>query len=198
MNRNITATILIVLAVGVYFTVTKNMLADVQAVKAVNDQYTTAIAQADQLVKVRDQVLANYKSLSDDDRARLDRMLPSTVDNVRLVIDLNSVAVKHGFTLKSIQAKANSSTSGPNGAPQPVQSVANSAASAASGSIPNPTLDSVDVSFSVTAPYLQFISFMQDLEADLRVIDITHLSVTGSDNGVYDFGVQMKTYWLRQ
>jgi hypothetical protein len=54
------------------------------------------------------------------------------------------------------------------------------------------------VSFNVTAPYQQFISFMQDLEASLRVMDLTHLTVSANDTGTYDFGVQLTTYWLRQ
>ena len=193
MNRNITALILIVLAVGVYFTVTKGALADAQAVKAVNDQYSSAIASAEKLIQTRDQVLKDYNNLSADDRDRLDKMIPSTVDNIRLVIDLNSVALRHGFSLKDIKAVA--SSDGQKAAPAPAVAASKTAAS---GGISIPTLDTVDVSFSVTAPYSDFISFLQDLEASLRIMDVTHLTVTASDSGVYSFGVQLKTYWLRQ
>jgi Tfp pilus assembly protein PilO len=187
MNRNITAVILIVLAVGIYATFTRGLLDDASTVKAMNDQYISAMNNAAKLISTRDQVLKSYNDISADDRDRIDKMIPDTVDNIRLIIDLNSVALRHGFSLKNITATAKSGSSGP--APSHDASVA---------SIATPTLDTVAVSFSVTAPYQQFISFMQDLEASLRVMDVTHLTVSANDSGTYDFGVQLNTYWLRQ
>ena len=197
MNRNITATILVVLAIGIYLTVTKGMLADANAVQQVNVQYSTAIDSADQLIQVRDQVLKNYNGLSQDDRDRLDKMIPNTVDNIRLIIDLNSVALRHGFSLRNIKAVAGANAqngNGTSGSTAPVM-LSNNAANA--NVIATPVLDTVTVSFSVSAPYLQFISFMQDLEADLRIMDLTHLTMSANDTGTYDYNVEFKTYWMR-
>lgn len=195
MNRNITATILIVLGIGIYFTVTKNLMTEANAVKAVNTQYTSAIQSAEQLIKVRDQVLKDFNNVSQDDRDRLSKMLPATVDNIRLVIDLNSVALQHGFSLRNIKAVASS-------AQKPGVQTSTAPAVGPAGInranlIPTPVLDTVTVSFSVTAPYLQFISLLQDLEANLRIMDVTHLTLTANDSGTYDWNVELKTYWLR-
>jgi Tfp pilus assembly protein PilO len=195
MNRNITATILIVLAIGIYFTVTQGIIAEAGSVKAVNDQYISAIANAQKLISVRDQVLKDYNSISQDDRDRLDKIVPNTVDNIRLIIDLNSVALRHGFSLKNIKATA-SSAQGRN--PSATSQSAAASASQSGTVIATPTLDTVAISFSVTAPYLQFISLLQDLEANLRIMDLTNLTVTANDTGTYDFNVELKTYWLRQ
>jgi len=192
MNRNITATILFVLALAIYFTYTSGVWTDANAVKAVNDQYTGAIASAQKLISVRDTVLKEYNNISADDQANLDKMLPSTVDNIRLIIDLNNVALQHGFSLKNITAAATADKSATGG-----NSGVNSSNNSNSG-ISAPSLDTVAVSFSVSAPYQQFISFMQDLEANLRIMDITHLTVSANDTGTYDFSVQLNTYWLRQ
>ncbi len=204
MNRNITATILIVLAAGIYFTVTKGILADAKAVQEVNTQYSSAIDGADQLIKVRDQVLKNYNNLSQDDRDRLNKMLPNTVDNIRLIIDLNSVALKHGFSLRNIKATASTGTQKGGAVPSVVAPVMpanpmqmNSAANARANIIATPILDTVTVSFGVSAPYLQFISLMQDLEANLRIMDLTHLTMSANDTDTYDFSVEFKTYWMR-
>jgi len=193
MNRNITAIILIALAAGIYFTVTQSMWADASAVKTVNDQYVSAIANAARLVSVRDKVLQDYNNVSQNDRDRLDKMLPSTVDNIRLIIDLNNVAVQHGLSLKGIKAAANTPA---DTAANPIAPTSN--AGTGPGAIIAPTLDTVDVTFSVTAPYQQFVAFLQDLEADLRIMDIKHLSVAVADDGAYTFNVDMNTYWLRQ
>ncbi len=199
MNRNITATILIVLAIGIYFTVTKGMLADAKAVQQVNTQYSSAIESADQLIQVRDQVLKNYNNVSQDDRDRLNKMIPNTVDNIRLIIDLNSVALRHGFSLRNIKAVAGSAQkAGTTGTAASTPAVAPSNGLGSNNNvIATPVLDTVTVSFSVSAPYNQFISFMQDLEADLRMMDLTHLTMSANDTDTYDFSVELKTYWMR-
>ncbi|MDE2041122.1 MAG: hypothetical protein KGI59_01910 [Patescibacteria group bacterium] len=204
MNRNIIATILIVLAVGTYFTVTENVLAQASAVKTVNDQYLSAIDSAQKLVAVRDQVLNDYKNLSQNDRDRLTKMVPNTVDNIRLIIDLENIAASHGFALNGITAQTTDTSNTPapgttaptTGAPPVVGAAA--ATGAVGPTIVAPILDTVTVSFTVNAPYLQFISFMQDLEANLRIMDMTHLSMTAASNGVYTFQVTLRTYWLRE
>lgn len=206
MNRNIIATILIILAAGVYLSFTRGKIDEVNAVRGVNEQYSQAIQNADNLIKVRDQVLRDYNSLSIEDRDRLDKMVPNTTDNIRLIIDLNSVARRHGVSLKNIKAvattKEDTSQSGVNvssPAPANLSTLSRDTNSIAStGNIPTPTLDIVNISFSVSASYQQFIGFMRDIEASLRIMDLNHLTVAASDTGTYDFGVQLSTYWLRQ
>jgi Tfp pilus assembly protein PilO len=190
MNRNTTAIILLVLSAGIYFTFTRGLIAEAKAVQVVNEQYISAIKNAEQLIKVREQVLNAYNNISEEDRQRLDKMIPNTVDNIRLIIDLNSVAVRHGFSLRNIQAETTEGPRTPAAVSQANQSQA--------GEISTPTLDTVTVSFGVNAPYLEFISFMQDLEANLRIMDISSLRLTPNDGGSYDFEVTLKTYWLRQ
>jgi hypothetical protein len=194
MNRNITATILIILAVGIYGTYTRGVWTEVTAIKATNDTYASAIDNAEKLISKRDQVLKSYNNISSDDRDRIDSMIPNTVDNIRLIIDLNSIALQHGFSLKNITAVTDTSSSASGKGSQVVPSNAN----ASSLSISIPTLDTVTVSFSASAPYNQFISFLQDMESSLRIMDITHLTVSANDTGTYDYSVQLSTYWLRQ
>ncbi len=198
MNRNATATILIALAIGIYFTFTRGMISQAKTVQAVNAQYTSAIENADQLISVREKILKSYGEISTADKERLEKMIPDTVDNIRLIIDLTSVGVRHGLTLKGIKATAATSANRPSAPVTQAASARPGSMMNPSSSIPTPTLDSVSVSFEVTAPYLEFISFLQDLEANLRIMDISRLSITADDTGQYRFGVELKTYWLRQ
>jgi Tfp pilus assembly protein PilO len=177
----------VILAIGLYFTVTATVFKEAGLVKASNEEYKTAIQNAEELIRVRDKVLNDYNGLSIDDRAKLDKIVPKSVDNIRLIIDLNNVAVRHGFALKGITVSAGSTDTS-----------ANSGFTPEGGSeISTPVLEKVGVSFSLSAPYQQFISFLQDLEASLRILDVTSLSVTSSDNGVYDWKINLNTYWLK-
>lgn len=192
MNRNITATILIVLAVGIYFTITEGVLNEAKKVSAMNRQYTDAIENATTLIKARDKVRDDWKKISVEDQEKLNKMIPESVDNIRLVIDLNNLASKHGFSLKGIKANVDTK------APTTASAARIPEVNPNSNVLPSSIVDTVTVSFSVTAPYLQFISFMQDLESNLRLMDISHLTVSANDSGIYDFSVELKTYWLRQ
>ncbi|MEK7646100.1 MAG: hypothetical protein AAB381_00185 [Patescibacteria group bacterium] len=199
MNRNSTALILVILSIGIYFTFTSGQLTQAKAIKVVNDEYLKALDNANELTKKREALLEDFKKISQEDRDNLDKMIPSSVDNIRLVIDLKDVAQSHGLTLRGIKASApNTATQqGSTGQNTSVSRVA-AATTLRTVDISTPTLDTVSVSFTVTAPYQEFIRFLQDIEANLRIMDVTRLSVSAGETGVYDFGVELKTYWLRK
>lgn len=188
MNRNVTALILLVLAVGVYMTVTKGLWGHIQAIQTVNNTYTEAIDNANKLISIRDQVLADYNALSAEDQDRLNKMLPTAVDNIRLIIDLNSIAVKRGLTLRGIDANTDNQFGDENNSSQPSAVIRRA----------SPGLSTVTVSFTTSASYQQFIQFMRDLEANLRLMDISHLSIKANNSNIYDYSVELKTYWFSQ
>jgi hypothetical protein len=39
---------------------------------------------------------------------------------------------------------------------------------------------------------------MTEIESNLRIMDLTSLTMTVNDSGIYDFSVTYKTYWLKQ
>lgn len=188
MSKNITPIILIVLAIGVYFTYTTKKIDELKAIKLVNAGYEQAIANSEKLIKVRDNVLKSYNNISPEDRIRLDKMLPNNIDNVRLIIDTNGVASRHSLFLKSIKTSATViSDANKTTIPQNPSNV----------SIPH-GYDIVTVSFTVTANYQIFLDFIKDLQASLRVVDISKVTLKVNENSTYDFGVEFKTYWLKQ
>lgn len=206
MNRNITATILVIVAIGLYFTVTQSIYSDAQAVKGHNDQLAQALDNAQQIIASRETITSQYNSIPQGDRAKLDKMIPNSVDNIRLVIDLNNIALQNHFSLSDVKATVGSSNAAAKGASAAAGSAPAPAAMPAapisvmgpSASIAEPTLDKVQISFKASATYDQWISFMQALESDLRIMDLTHLTITANDSGTYDFQAQLQTYWLRQ
>jgi Tfp pilus assembly protein PilO len=190
MNKNVTPIILIVLAIGIYFTVTTGKLDELKSIRAVNADYEQAINNSEKLIKVRDKVLKTYNDISEEDRQRLDKMVPDNVDNVRLIIDVNGVAARHGIAVKNIKTSTPSSNTG-SVQSQPPATI-NKPKSVAGG-----VLDTVTLSFSVSTNYQTFIDFMKDLEASLRIMDISKITLTANDTGIYEYGVEIKTYWLK-
>jgi Tfp pilus assembly protein PilO len=191
MNRNITALILIVLAIGVYFTYTSGQIAVINSIQAENNQYLSAITNAKKLIDLRDSVLKQYNAISDADKSRLDKIVPNNIDNIRLMIDISGIASRHGITASGITTSADTNASN-SGSTQSASVPANPAASYNSG------LSTVTVSFSVTTTYNNFIAFLQDIERSLRILDVTSITLSPSTNGTYTYGVTLDTYWLKQ
>jgi len=190
MNRNITALILIVLAVGIYFTYTSGQITVLNSIQAENNQYISAINNAKKLINLRDSVLNQYNAISDSDKARLDKLVPDNVDNVRLIIDISGIASRHGVTAAGITTSADTNSSAA-GSTAPKTGL-NPVVAGTSG------LSTVTVSFSVTTTYDNFIVFLQDLERSLRILDVTSITLSASANGTYTYGVALNTYWLKQ
>jgi Tfp pilus assembly protein PilO len=190
MGRNLTPIILIILAIGTFFTFTRGRIDGLKEITEKNKEYQAAIKNAEQLIKVRDEVLKNYNNISAEDRERLDKMVPNNVDNVRLIIDVNDVANRHGFSLRNVKTSA--TPSGTTGS--------TNTSSSGSGSTPQVSsrYDTVTLSFNVTAPYQNFLAFLEDIERSLRIMDISKITLSAGEGGIYEYGVEIKTYWLKQ
>lgn len=183
MNKNATSVILIILAVGIYFTFTSAKIDELKAIREVNAEYQTAIDNSARLIKVRDKVEKDFNNLSANEKDRLNKIIPDNVDNVRLIIDVkDDLAARHGLFLKNIR------TSSPPTQPQIGSTNTEKVGKAGT----------VNLSFSVSTSYEKFIDLLKEMESSLRIMDVTKLSIVPNDNGLYDFSVEVKTYWLRQ
>ncbi|NDE67999.1 hypothetical protein EB052_00165, partial [bacterium] len=58
--------------------------------------------------------------------------------------------------------------------------------------------NTMSLTFNVTGKYQDFLDFLRDLEKSLRILDTTKISLSANDTGTYDYGVELRTYWLRQ
>ncbi|MEK7095330.1 MAG: hypothetical protein AAB917_01590 [Patescibacteria group bacterium] len=188
MNKNISAIILIILAAGIYFTFTKTKIAELKEIQNVNKEYQAALDNADRLTKRRDEILKQDIEISVEDNDRLDKLLPDNVDNVRLIIDVkDNIAARHGLFLKGIRTNS------------PTDILQNDVQNTGSENLLPSEYGTVTLSFGVTTSYKTFIDFMKDLESSLRIMDISKLTIGAGDNpNLYDFSVEVKTYWLKQ
>lgn len=200
MNKNIIAVILIVIGGGIYFTLTSPMMDDARAVKAKNDQLATDLNNAEEIIRTRNEITRQYLGIPEEDRTKLDKMIPSAVDNIRLVIDLDNLAQQKHVSISDVKAVVPSNAGQSVSSSKPTQSAPPMPLSPGSfsGAVSQPVLDKVEVSFKAVATYEQFQEFLQAIERSLRIMDLSRLSLKAVDSGNYEFTVQFQTYWLRQ
>jgi hypothetical protein len=143
----------------------------------------TALVAAREFKDKEVQLTQERATIPDGQLARLESALPDSVDNVQLIVDLNSLAARSGVELSqfNIGTAASDASSG-----QPD-------AALTSG---EPT-ESLEISVSATATYASFRIFLEGIETSLRPLDVVELSVQDSDTGVYTYDMTLRFYWLR-
>lgn len=204
MNRNVLAVIFIIISVGIFFTVTDKRYQNIKTIKAKNEEYVSAIKSSVELLKKRDILNDAYNSINPDDVSRLNRMVPDTIDNVKLIIDVNNIAARNSLVFKDVTVTQGSenetggtSASRTSIAPS-ISTTPTTSASPINGSIRDQKPEVVDISFSVTTSYQKFLALLADIEATLRITTISKISFDAADDNEYDFNVELRTYWLRQ
>lgn len=209
--RNIFPVIFIVLSIAIFFAVVNPMYNDAKKIKNDVEVYNTALTNATRLQKIRDELVSNYKAVTDAEKGKLDHFLPNTVDNIQLILQIQNIATSHGITLKNIRFDSLSDSSSKSSeSPSPNSGSVNVSGTNAAPATPYGTFD---LSFSVDAKYENFIEFLKDLESNIRLVNVKNISFsvpppgdktaksgpgdTPSDPNVYTYSLKVQTYWLK-
>ncbi|OGG47952.1 hypothetical protein A3D66_01370 [Candidatus Kaiserbacteria bacterium RIFCSPHIGHO2_02_FULL_50_9] len=168
----------IVVALGVFFSFVDPRYQGIKELRAQEKQFDEALTRSKDLRSIRDEKLKVYNSFPPEDIDRLQKLLPDHIDNIRLVMDLDTAASKYGMRLTNV------SVGKPDEGP-------------AEGSGQVKPYGSISVTFSVTTTYESFLRFLTDLETSLRLVDVVSLSFSRPRGDVYEYTITLRTYWLK-
>jgi Tfp pilus assembly protein PilO len=153
--------------------------AGVLTLREESKKYDDILRTSTQIISQRDVLVAKKNTITEADKARLERMLPSNIDNIRLIIEISKIAEGRNLVAKNISVGDMTKTS--------TETIGSS----------NSSYGTLTLKFTVNASYGNFINFLKDLENNLRLVDITDISFTATDTNFYDFNVSLNTYWLK-
>lgn len=139
--------------------------------------FNDALDNSKELQAARDQVLSEYNMISAADRDLLLKLLPNTVDNVRLVRDIDGIAARHGMTLRNVRVEVGEED----------RSVGPSVRQ----------FGVATVSFAVASSYKEFVAFLAEMERSLRLVDIVNVTFVPADQDLSEYKIAIKTYWLK-
>jgi len=182
MTSRILPVLLILIAIGLFFGyVNPTYTGAVAALRTEIQGYDAALAAADKFAEKERALLAERNSIPAEGLARIESFLPDGVDNVQLILDLNSLASRSGLTLSNFDVGTPAETSG------------GDRLSLASES----PVESLDISVSATGSYAALKTFLLGAEWSLRPLDLTDISISESKTGVYTYDLTFRIYWLR-
>lgn len=161
----------------------------------------TALLAAEQFKQKEVELTRARSQIAPEQLARLESFLPDSVDNVQLIVDLNSLAARSGVSLSDFDIQGGTSDTSaaqtPGAAPvDPAATAAASATSVLGANLAEP-VDTLELSVAATGSYAAFRTFLAGVEQSLRPLDIMELSVEDSATGVYTYDITFRLYWLR-
>ena len=189
--------VLIIISVGIFFILIDPEYNEVKDLQKKIEQNNRTLDLASELRKKRELLRQKYNQISDSERDELNKMLPDTVDNVRLIIDINNIAERYGIVIQNFEISASEDSER---GVQVLDSEFDDVANTSSIRYPDTSrIGVISFTFSVSAQYDVFLEFLKDLEEALRIVDIRSIDIsTGSAEDVfYNYRVSLETYWLK-
>lgn len=174
------STILLLGAIGItIFFIAPNM-SGISDLRTQEQEFNTALDNARRLDETREELLNRFNSFDTQDLADLKKMLPSNIDNVKLIIELDALAGQYGLLLQNISVE--------DSAEEDVQVIEQGSSD----------IGKIQLKFSIRGNYAQFVDYLESLERSLRIIDVRGLTFQATEQSdVYQYNLLIETYWLK-
>ena len=125
---------------------------------------------------------------------KLNKLLPDSVDSIRLILEIEKIASPYGMVLKDTRY---------NPSEKDKDAVGGSSVAGGGATKSNQNYGTWDLEFSTEGSYQNFLSLLQDLENNLRIVDVSSIQFSSESvntkvsNDNYKYNFKIKTYWLK-
>lgn len=202
MIHTIISVLGLIIAGAVFFLYTKPAYDNTHALQAQIGEYNQALDKSAELQKLKNTLLSRRNAFDPAAIDALHKMVPDHVDNIRLILDMDSVAGRFGMSLQNVVISNPASES----SDKTVIGAINAG---------KQKYDSLTLKFTTRGTYSNFVQFMEELESSLRIVDVVSLTVTPDGSmmrpsspedsartptqleSTYRYDITIRTYWLR-
>ncbi|MFA5936786.1 MAG: hypothetical protein WC822_02815 [Candidatus Paceibacterota bacterium] len=196
MFKFILPTILIGSSIAGFFVFTSPFYKDISLKREQIKSYNEALDNSKALEAERDKLTQKYNSIEPENLSKLQKLLPDNVDNIRLILEIEKIALPYGMVLKDVKYNATDKENTESQTAGIVQS---------EGVAQPKNYGVLGLEFSTQGTYSNFINFLKDLENNLRIVDISSIQFSsnasvGTNKSLpeaYKYNFKIKTYWLK-
>jgi len=154
---------------------------DTQNLLAERNAYDEAIKQVKAFKERKNILTQRLDGIPDRDKQRMRAIMPQDADPIRLVMNINEYAKRRNIDTWDFAVQGDENGENRN--------------EEEGSAIP---YESTRITFSFSGTYNQMVSFIEGLQQQSRIFDITHLSFEADDEDtVYDYQLELYTYSLR-
>ncbi len=182
---------------GIFFAYTDPVYKDVKELRVQVASYDEALDNSKKLEEAKNALNQEYNTFTEDELERLRKLLPDNVDNIRLILEIESVAVRYGMTIQNVEfdvAKRDATGKEIEETSKDLKET-------------QKEYGVFDLSFSTEGTYPNFVAFLADVEKSLRIVDINQIDFTSPENNpvqgfgkpkdIYKYDISLRTYWLK-
>ena len=163
----------------IFFTQTKNYFPGIKETRSQISVYNKTIETIRNVKSSVDKLLGEYNSISQENIDKVNKMIPSGSESMKLVVQIEDMMKSSGLSLKSIDTKESAKES--------------SVKTKGEG---EKVVSPLALSIKAQGSYQAFYTFMREVETSLRLMDIGSVKVnTVGDKEVYDFSIEAVSYW---
>jgi len=205
--RLLLPTLFIVVAIAVFVGVTNPIYLSIKDLDLQAASYDEALSNSKLLQKRHDELNQTYTAFSRQSVEALEIMVPNSVDNIGLIQEIQRMALRLGIVVKNVNfdptqvdredGDFEEGVEDPSAVPAqnlPKREVVET----------NSLYDTFLLEFTIEGSYSDFVKFLQELEMNLRIVDISNINFTansadrsGNVSDVYDYTFTTKTYRLK-
>jgi Tfp pilus assembly protein PilO len=182
--KNIISIIVIGISIATIVLVVQPQYTEIQEMQRTETELERVLNNARRLQSLRDDLLEKRKSIANTDIRRLEKLIPESADNVKLILEFEQISNKNNLSIQAASAVKDDDTEG---------------SSQQTFDIETNDYGVITLDFTLQGTYSDFISFLQDIEKNLRITDIKNLTISPSDGdgSSYSFDITIDTYWLK-
>jgi hypothetical protein len=183
MTKSFILPFLFLIAAGVIFFVhVESLYERTEQLQATTLEYEEALHQASEIRRVRDDLLIKYNNFSTEDLNRLYQILPDSINNVGLIMDVEALARDYSVSILKVDAKPTSFDH----------------YGSTDGGRFGTDVGSLVLSLEAEAKYDDFRFFLKELERSLSIFDVELMKLTtGERPGINRYEVRLNSYWLK-
>ena len=185
--KSIASIILILTAIALIFFVARPLWDDILTLRAESGAISDNLARLKEVEASRNKLLETYNAIQKSDLERLDKFLPSKANTEDLLVSLENITRERGIVLKNI----NFAAFGENSQQIKLATVETAGAVTALPATP------VSYNFDISSSYEAFRSVLGAFEKNLRLMNLTEVGFTSSDNNVYNFSLKATSYYQK-
>lgn len=182
-----------------FFVFIKPIYSETTQLKIDVANYKDAVNNSTDLQKVRDSLVVKYTGITAADKDRLEHFLPSSVNNIGLILEIEKMANLYGMPIKDVKFETKKL--------QPKDPLNTDNIMIEVDPTENLPYGIFPIEFTVEGNYSSFVSFLTELEHNLRLVDVKSISFSvptenssateKANPDVYSYTLKIETYWFK-
>ncbi len=177
--RFILPLLFLIIAGGLFFGMTTGLFAQIDDLRLEKERVSQDLNNALELQTNFNALEAEASQVRVEDVNQLKSLLPSSINTVDLVAQINGIARGSGMTLADVKTKIDQKQNNRSGTKSDIIG-----------------LSSVVLNFNVSGSYPALRQFLDNLEKNLRLVDISAITFSAVEREPYQYAIELKTYWL--